>query len=510
VQITVRQSGRYRIDLEQQQVEEIVMPILIKLTFPAGRYHATEWGRHVNEGAAEWPPSPWRLLRALVAVWKRTCADISETQIKRILEPLTEPPKFRLPPHRVAHTRHYMPWEKKGPADRALIFDTFVSISREEQLYIGWSAAKLSIDDRLILSRLLENLTTLGRAESWTSAELSDDNVELDIAEADKTDSNPIRVFCPDPQSVFADEHYPKHDAKKLASGTVNPADYLFDCPCWHLCLDTETIHAKRWPSVPGSRWVNYARPSENGPRQKRRAVQPRARRTINVVRFLIDAPVLPRTLDTLPFAEAMRSVVKSRCPSPILSGHGPDGQPMKDHVHAYYLPTSEEDDPRHLTHVTLYAKAGFSDDELRALESLRKFTWPRGEKARNYQLRIIGIGKPEDFMAGIFGPSKDWVSATPFVAHRYPKGDMTIERIAADLIAKLGIGAATVDQVELSKSTALQSREFKRIRRKDEGQPRPFAHLRIQFPHSVNGPLSLGYGAHFGLGLFTAVMNHD
>ena len=40
------------------------MPITIKLTFPGGRYHATPWGRHVNEGVPEWPPSPWRLLRA--------------------------------------------------------------------------------------------------------------------------------------------------------------------------------------------------------------------------------------------------------------------------------------------------------------------------------------------------------------------------------------------------------------------------------------------------------------
>ena len=30
----------------------------IELTFPAGRYHATPWGRHVNEGAVEWPLLP--------------------------------------------------------------------------------------------------------------------------------------------------------------------------------------------------------------------------------------------------------------------------------------------------------------------------------------------------------------------------------------------------------------------------------------------------------------------
>src|SRR5436853_1557544 len=101
------------------------MPVTIKLTFPAGRYHATPWGRHVNEGVPEWPPSPWRLLRALIAVWRRTCPEFSEAQIRRILETLVQSPRFGPPgfPFRVAHTRHYMPWEKKGPADRTLVFD---------------------------------------------------------------------------------------------------------------------------------------------------------------------------------------------------------------------------------------------------------------------------------------------------------------------------------------------------------------------------------------------------
>ena len=42
---------------------------VLELRFPAGRFHSTPWGRHVNEGAIEWPPSPWRLLRSLIATW---------------------------------------------------------------------------------------------------------------------------------------------------------------------------------------------------------------------------------------------------------------------------------------------------------------------------------------------------------------------------------------------------------------------------------------------------------
>src|SRR5437588_5734085 len=98
------------------------MPVTLKLTFPAGRYHATPWGRHVNEGVPEWPPSPWRLLRALVATWQRKCPDLSEAAVSQVLRQLLPPPLFYLPPARVAHTRHYMPWEKKGPADRTLVF----------------------------------------------------------------------------------------------------------------------------------------------------------------------------------------------------------------------------------------------------------------------------------------------------------------------------------------------------------------------------------------------------
>ena len=45
------------------------MPATLAIRFPLGRYHANPWDRSVNEGAAEWPPSPWRILRALVATW---------------------------------------------------------------------------------------------------------------------------------------------------------------------------------------------------------------------------------------------------------------------------------------------------------------------------------------------------------------------------------------------------------------------------------------------------------
>ena len=179
------------------------MPVVIRMTFPGGRYHATPWGKHVNEGVPEWPPSPWRLLRALVAVWKRTRPDVPTETVKRILEALAAPPQFHLPKHRVAHTRHYMPWEKKGPQDRTLIFDTFVSVGRGDPLYIRWADAELSTNDTRLLGEILGNLTSLGRAEGWVDAELHSGEVTCEIQVAAVNDANPIPVLCADPASAY-------------------------------------------------------------------------------------------------------------------------------------------------------------------------------------------------------------------------------------------------------------------------------------------------------------------
>lgn len=80
----------------------------LALHFPWRRYHATPWGRYVNEGAIEVPPSPWRLLRALYSVWKlRLPHALSEDVVHGVLTQLaTEPPTYLIPPYRIAHTRH--------------------------------------------------------------------------------------------------------------------------------------------------------------------------------------------------------------------------------------------------------------------------------------------------------------------------------------------------------------------------------------------------------------------
>jgi len=510
------------------------MSVFIKLTFPAGRYHATPWGRHVNEGVAEWPPSPWRLLRALIAVWRRTRPAFSEVQIRRILEPLTQPPRFRLPPYRIAHTRHYMPWEKKGPADRTLVFDTFVSIARRDPLFIGWPNAELSLDDRSVLAALLANLSSLGRAEGWVHAELTTEQPAWNCAPAAEGEPNPVSVLCPDPVTAFDDQYYPSLDPKKLAKRKVKPSEFLFDCPRWHLCLDTETIHARKWSTIPGAKWVNYQQPQANpGPRNAKLNPNSAVRRTI--ARYLLDGPVLPLVTETLFIAEQARRWLLSNCKylahrkapgspefniwqrAPALSGKDDEGRPRTGHQHAYFLPADEDGDGR-LDHLTIFAPMGFNDLECQAINRLRQLSFEDGERL---QLLLIGLGKERDFRTPLLDESTVWVSATPFVVTRYPKlrgakrdrpEDYASPQIFAchvliqelkrrELPEVVSIGFENL--IGVHKLRSIQFKRFRSRKRGDDGGNRPTGGFRITFTKPVRGPLCLGHSCHFGLGLF-------
>src|SRR5580693_3406900 len=116
--------------------------IVLELRFPAGRYHATPWGRHVNEGAVEWPPSPWRILRALIATWHlkaRRDEEIVEPVIHALADSLTrQVPVFHLPRATTAHTRHYMPYNEGKNEKTTKVFDTFIQVAEKEAVFVVW------------------------------------------------------------------------------------------------------------------------------------------------------------------------------------------------------------------------------------------------------------------------------------------------------------------------------------------------------------------------------------
>ncbi len=529
--------------------------IAISFRFLAGRYHATPWGRHVNEGAVEWPPSPWRILRALVATWKRTLPDLPQEQVEPILRILAEPPEFLLPPASTGHTRHFMPWFKKGPDDRTLVFDTFVALPRHAALLVRWPQAVLDDDQRGVLASLLHNLNTLGRSESWCEANLADG---IDIAgsrpcyrlHGDVPHGHEIvRLLCPDPVRAFADDCVVTSTKQTIGRGknkqTVAVRSSLYD-PAWNICMETLQLHHERWSDPPGSQWVPYARPRDCFKIEPKARLRPVVdRRCIQVVRYALDSTVLPLVTETLPVAEAARRALMGiygrlteqkgiRGRSDVLSGKDQQGHRLAGHRHAYYLPTDEDGDGR-LDHLTVYAAEGFGSDERRALDRLRELrTGREGEARHPLRLLLLGMGALDEYHPGPLQASRVWKSATPYLATRYAKtrGRNRIDlrspaaRVAFlqdDLRAQLaavrpdlmseGGPAVTIEPLwDSNQCVKIADRwrpiEFKRFRRKagDDGGRRLAGAFRLIFAKPVRGPIALGHSSHFGLGQFVAV----
>jgi len=549
----------------------------ISLTFPAGRYHATPWGRHVNEGAVEWPPSPWRILRALIATWKRTLPNMPQHRVEPILRALAESqPVFVLPPATTGHTRHFMPWHKNwkppAPINRTLVFDTFVVVPRDEALIVRWPDASLNGGQCDALAAILQNLNTLGRAESWCEARL------LSETEAPSANGHMIatplsgdepgiereivRLLCPDPRAAFADDRVVTVKTKTSGRGknkrTIEERTTIYD-PAWNICMETLQLHKERWSDPPGSCWVPYTRSRDCLKVEPISAPRPRSNAALapQVVRFALDSAVLPLLTETLPVAEATRRCLMGafkrtrlqehyggRIPNPlppdapepksrVLSGkewceQEQEYKPVEGHRHAYYLPTAEDNDNRHrLTHLTLIARDGFGREEMQAIHRLRQIR-PRGRDNASHPLRVLllGYGRLDEYRPMPLGPSREWVSLTPYVATRHAKSrgrqridtgsiEDRIQFLEDDLRGQLrdvlDIEGAEVECVEpLRDGSAFRLAgrrpiEFKRFRAKhaDDGGKRLTGAFRIVLRRPVAGPLALGKSSHFGLGLF-------
>jgi len=443
-----------------------------------------------------------------------------------------------------------MPWFKKGPDDRTLVFDTFVAVTREAKLWVCWQGVSLSPTQAGILARVLANLNTLGRSESWCEASLHD-AVEIDLERgtalrrcAPLNGKVPehheiVRLLCPDPASAFISEGF-VDSSKRKPKRTAPPYD-----PDWHLCAETLWLHKQRWSDPPGSRWVSYVRPHDCfviEPRPRLHRVENRPR--IQVARYALDSRVLPLVTETLPVAEAARRALMSiygcltecegtRGRSAIFSGKDEHGKPLVGHGHAYFLPADEDNDGR-LDHLTVFARDGFADEEQRALDRLRELRTGRESEARHpLRLLLLGIGMADEYQCGPLRESKVWVSATPYVATRYAKtrgrhqidlaspesraafldGDIRAQLAAVhpDLAGKDASRVTIVPEWDDDRAFRIGERlrplQFKRFRRKtsDDGGRRLAGAFRLIFPQIVSGPICLGHSAHFGLGLFAA-----
>lgn len=543
----------------------------IELRFPSGRFHATPWDHHVNEGVVEWPPSPWRLLRALIATWylkstetEQARSDDDECRLRSLIWALAaEPPVYALPQGVPSHTRHYMPLFKDATTK---VFDTFLDVGAAP-LLVRWPELELAPAERLLLERLVPRLGYLGRAESWVQGTLGvESRGEIaDVVPVAPGDGDPsseeetVRVLTPMRPSEYAswrvaelsrreERSLAEKKARARAHGKdpvrerltakdrqrISAAlpDSLFEA----LQADTSALRKAGWSDPPGSRWVDYRRPAGKvnprpAPRKPQRA--PETGRT--VARFALASAALPRLTEALAVAEKVRlALLKWADGAPVFAGHNADG-PLRGHRHAFFLPEANGRQGR-ITHITVYAEMGFEESALRALHRLPK-VWGHG--GHDIQTVLIGVGTPESFAgergtfteddleAGrcpLLATSPVWISRTPFVSTRHPKatrrGEPKLDERGLQigspehdlrrLLRELDRGYPEPLHVQPLAGTHLGGKAvrwsaFRTQRAEGEGRRASGVAygFRIEFPRPVRGPIAVGYGAHFGLGVF-------
>lgn len=489
--------------------------LVVSFTFPAGRYHATPWDRHVNEGAVAWPPEPWRLLRSLIATWhhkvKHSDKHTNATLLRLIESLAQELPEYALPAATHSHTRHYMPQFAAGKT--SLILDAFTAVGRDDPLIIVWPTLELPKDQRDLLDDLLAVMGYLGRAESWVEARR--------IAEVPETDCKPgtdaldtttgelrgeaVTLYAPLPSDEYEklrQDFLPDKKAEKKLGKTL--PDNLLDA----LSVETTDLRKRGWNQPPAARKVSYLRPVDAlRPRYKTPRIEVPDATTVS---FIVVGKPLPRVEDTLRVGELMRMAVMSQAKRlcgedkvpAIFSGH--DMPEANRHRHAFYLPWDSNHDGR-LDHVLLHVPDGMQAEEQQIVEGVRKL-WSRD--GGEWRLVLESIGRSE-IASTLTQPSEAWESVTPYLHPWHVKKRFDIAAQIKRECRERGLPEPAIlesfKEVDVGKNLKCRPIHFRRFRnRRGLTQPdRLGSFWRLTFPQPVQGPLALGFACHFGLGLF-------
>ena len=533
--------------------------------FPAGRYHATPWGRNVNEADVAWPPEPWRILRALVACyWRKGDRERwSEDDLAGLIDALAEDlPVFCLPKGAIhAHTRHYMPTRK---GKKTLVFDAFLHLPKGAEVVAMWRDMTLESDLLNLARDLASGMGYLGRAESWTECRVvteANDEPNCGPAELDFPGDS-LRVLVPRTPASYQRERTRLIDqeAERIRASSKKPlsehalqnqinrsfrasasVDTLPPRLVDALSVDTADLQNRKWDQPPAAYEVIYARSPDASPGVVSRSVgRVRTNHTMSdlptIARFLVAGRPRPRIEDAVKIGEVMRAAVMSKFGRETdeetgkrvllapwqISGRGSGNRPIRDptHPHAFWLPEDADEDGW-IDHLTVFITGGIDTAIQSRLDRVTRI-WltpggsrrQRGEASNidEWRLALEGFGHADDFAGSsrLLAASRRWRSVTPFLAAGHLKKAGYPGEVLR-LLRRRGIDTEDVKIREMAEimvgGAPRRALNFHRFRSRGR-EPQPDssgALLEIEFPKAFRGPLAVGYGSHFGLGMFGA-----
>jgi len=508
--------------------------LTLRLVFPWGRYYAHPWGQNpARITEAEWPPSPWRLLRAIAAAWFQ--ANPGREPSAELLQTLDilgrELPTFVLPKVSFSRSIHYQPnyavgagtdsdkkkFKNVAQYKRVRHENHFVAVG--DDVIVRWRLD--GVDEvtqeaiHSLVSSVAGRITYFGRAESVCEVSIEDESPG-DVPEAGVAmqQGEPCRqispdcrdVFCPNPSDFTATDLWKRRDSE-VADGLAQKhlVQDLIDAP--QPLPDGSTWYSYRMPAGWPQRWVvRHPRP----PRRLRSDTNIVAR----YLEFSLQCRIPVPAKHVVSIAELFRNAAISahQDPSYALSGHDRPADLDIGHHHAFYLPQIDASGQK-LFKLLVWCAYGFTRREVNALMAVGALRWAGGRFPARPVLLQVQRDLPTSPLA------KTWQSVTPFVPPRYwyrkkvadgrvREPDSPENQLRQNL-AENGVEAApaSVSRIRMGDAEweickvhlAKQA-----MRTKSEPDRRVGVFLRVEFAEPVRMPFpSFGHSCHFGLGQF-------
>lgn len=501
------------------------MHVILKQTFPLGRYHANPWRAFAfDDPHGEWPPSPWRLLRAILArsfQLSRERENAGDDALRQMLVRVfcQSDISWQLPAQswRGPGLQQYQPSEfKKIPAAAAKPGektynttknkDNFWLISPENDA-LFWIVDGENWNRELLahLDECLARMIYFGRAESLTAIERlkeSDDTIRPNCKLIEKRTSSSVPVLCPTADATFEQVACQTH-ADAVANSTTPP----------------------------GAVWKYAERPARIRPAVKlptRKVLQP-----TQILQFAIGGRVFPPQRYWLRITEKFRGIAlrqlaqqltgkrdakfaglpsEIRARFSLLTGKSADDTALTKHQHTtFFLIPDSQGKPSRLI---CWRKEPFADEEQAALlaAAAAPLAWDFGSADWKLRLVPLPIETPLPPGKNIFGKSAVWETLTPFVPPLHvfgrngkPKAGCEIEAQVKSLLSDSKLPTANVTVLSPPDAPAqwVKVHRPRRSRKEQTNDDKRAFSIRLQFADSVTGPITLGHSSHFGLGLF-------
>lgn len=228
-----------------------------------------------------------------------------------------------------------------------------------------------------------------------------------------------------------------------------------------------------------------------------------------------VEGSVTPDVSWALPLAVSLRRALLACADEPVtplLHGHG--GTPHAAYVALPFVGSRYADDPARVLGLGIWLPPHASDGDQRAVLIALARLAREGLRTPNplgmFRVRPAGSegAAPQTLQRRRWAcAARVWASVTPVVFDRFPKPG----KAGADAGAVMGAGCAAIGlpqpvEVDISGFSGITgvppARAFHTAPDSFHGR-RYIAHVRLRFAEPVRGPILLGAGRHFGMGLF-------